>query len=314
MTLLANLVPRLGTLFAQRGVQVIAAGLLSGVVGGSALVATGLVPLGGTRLAPPTVALVACPGSGPALAQVPAGQTLLVTARSADGGWLQVYVGEPGVDRAWAPASALRLQTGADALPVADCTVPASAQPSVGTPTPTATAIVLTPPPGQSVAPTTAPSARPATTSAPTPTPKASPSPTPHVTPHPTPTPGPTPSPTPVPDTTAPSLTGLNANPNCIQSISSTISVNVTDPDDAISSVTIGISPPGALPYIDTMVKDKVGSGWHYTVTPQGGWVDGFVDYTVYAQDSHGNNSSASSTHDTSTTNYLYYAPGGCIV
>ena len=94
--MLANVLPRLGSLLSQRGVQAIAAGFLSGAVGGSALVATGLVPLGGTRLAPPTVALMACPGAGGTLARVTTGQSLLVTARSADGRWLDC----PAYDRA----------------------------------------------------------------------------------------------------------------------------------------------------------------------------------------------------------------------
>src|SRR5947209_1835971 len=181
MTLLANVLPRLGSLLTQRGVQAIAAGLLSGAVGGSALVATGLVPLGGTRLAPPTVALMACPGAGGTLAQVTTGQSLLVTARSADGRWLEVYIGEPGIDRAWVPADSLRLQSAADGLPVADCAAPATATPGpLGSPAATGTAL-----PAPTIEATVAPSATlgptlaPGVTPSPTPRPTATPKPTP---------------------------------------------------------------------------------------------------------------------------------------
>ena len=90
--MIASIVPRIVLLFAQRAVLAIGTGLLSGVVIGAGGVAAGLIPVGGSHVAP-TVALLSCPGSGPELTRIAAGQTLLVTARSRDGLWLQVYVG-----------------------------------------------------------------------------------------------------------------------------------------------------------------------------------------------------------------------------
>ncbi|MEO8274232.1 MAG: hypothetical protein ABI620_09205, partial [Chloroflexota bacterium] len=104
---------------AQPAIQAVVAGVLTGAIAGTAIASAG-VPFGAPSDAP-KVALQACPGTGPVLAHVPGGQTMLVTARSADGAWLEVYLGEPGVDRAWAPASALTLQAPVDGLPVGGC-------------------------------------------------------------------------------------------------------------------------------------------------------------------------------------------------
>ena len=116
---MANLIPQFGSMFAKPAVQAVGAGLLTGAIVGSVLVASGLFPR--RPQTAETAALLACPGTGAVLARIPAGQNLLVTGRSADGTWLQVYVGEPGVDRAWAPATSLRLQAAVDALPVSGC-------------------------------------------------------------------------------------------------------------------------------------------------------------------------------------------------
>jgi hypothetical protein len=324
MTMFANLGPRLGSLFAQRTVQAIAAGLLSGVVGGSALVISGVIPVGGIREAPADLALVACPGSGAVLARVPTGETLLVTGRSADGQWLEVYVGEPGIDRAWAPASDFRLQAAGDSLPVDSCNAEAMPGP-LGTPVPTVAAIVSTPSPEPSVS--AGPSPSPANTVAPgqtpthTPSPGATPTPTPHPTPTPAPTPTPTPPPTPTPaptDGTSPNLSNLSASPYCITSTSSTITVHVTDPDDAVSSVTITVSPQGVPSFQKSMFKSKViGSfNWLVTITPDmptSGWTSGDVLYHITAYDSHGNSATIYSQAYPDAS-YLEYVSTGCIV
>jgi hypothetical protein len=325
MTLFANLGPRLGSLFAQRAVQAIAAGLLSGVVGGSALVVSGVIPIGGTRTETPNLALMACPGSGPVLARVPSGQTLLVTARSLDGRWLEVYVGEPGIDRAWAPADKLRLQSAGDGLPVDDCTATATPQP-LGTPAPVVTAVVSTPSPSPSASSGAGPSARP--TTAPAATPTARPTPKPSGTPHPTsaPTPSPTPSPTPVPtpvptpthDPNPPNFSGLSASLNCTVTAPVTISVTVTDADDTSASlaVTIGVSPPGVPPYLDTM--SYAGSNvWHVTITPNqptNGWTSGQIVYSITARDSSGNSRVISSSSNTSDPSYVWRDASVCLV
>src|ERR1043165_8802874 len=117
--MLAAVAAKIGTFAAQRMVQIAAAGLLSGTVAGTAIV-VGFNPFAAR---PPTgvVALLSCPGSGNVIAHVPVGQTLLVTARSIDGRWVEVYIGSPGLNRAWAPANDMHFQEIPDSLPVAGC-------------------------------------------------------------------------------------------------------------------------------------------------------------------------------------------------
>jgi hypothetical protein len=92
----------IGSMVAQRGVQAIAAGVLSGAVTGGALVATGIVPVG-TVGPTTTITVRACPDAGAELTQAADGDTLLVTGRSADGLWLEVYVGQPASTEAGCP-------------------------------------------------------------------------------------------------------------------------------------------------------------------------------------------------------------------
>jgi hypothetical protein len=284
-----------GPLLARPGIQVIA-GLLSGAVGGGALVASGAIPFGGSAPAPPEVALMACPGSGPVLARVPDGQALLVTARSADGAWLQINVGQPGLDRGWAPAAALRVESGADALPVADCSGPTPAP--LGSPVARATAVVTSPSPEP---------AGPSATPGPPPTahPTATPTPRPTLKPTPKPTPNPTPKPTPEPDTTAPHLSNLlitapGPDPNdgkyyiygqgCPPPQSATIQVTATDPDDAVASITLFYLPVSSG-VLSTQMTETGTSTWTGTITAALSWDPGQISYWVQAVDSHGNKS-----------------------
>jgi hypothetical protein len=304
MTLFANLGPRLGSLFAQRGVQAIVAGVLSGVVGGSALVATGVIPTGGTRQAP-DLALMACPGSGPVLAHVPTGKTLLVTARSGDGAWLEVYIGEPGIDRAWAPVSALKLQSAADALPVDDCAAASTLQP-LGTPTPTVTAVVVTPSPEPSLAPNATPTLAPSATPRPTASLKVTPKPT--GTPHPTPTA--TPVPTPTPDTTGPTISNLTITgavacgdiPSqycifvtvCPPPNAATISIDATDPSGVIdANLWYRLGSSGGYSAVGL---NHSGDTWSGTISA--GSSGGQVEYFWEAFDSFGNQSNLNNTSD----------------
>jgi hypothetical protein len=322
MTMLANLGPRLGSLFLQRGVQVIAAGLLSGAVGGSALVASGVIPVGGTRLTP-TLALMACPGSGPVLAHVSHGQALLVTAHSADGAWYEVYVGQPGVDRAWAPADALKLQSPADGLPAADCAATSTPGP-LGTPTPVITAIVSTPSPGPSASPSpaasTSPTSAPTVTAKPTPTPKVTPKPTVPVTPPPTP------APTATPVNNPPALSGLYAYPTCIGPDSSFARVYVTATDPDGDNLTVRIH----LHWIDTngnswsrlpqAMSAAGGNVWTYDITyasiSWAGAGSGYIHYDVTAYDSHG--LASATLHDDPAgdpaINFVVRQPDGCVI
>jgi hypothetical protein len=92
-------------------------GLLAGAITGAGVVAS----TGGLNPADRRVSLLGCPGGGAVLARIPEGTTVLVTARSADGAWLEVYVGEPGIDGGWAPRAAVRLSQVVDQLPIDDC-------------------------------------------------------------------------------------------------------------------------------------------------------------------------------------------------
>src|SRR6266567_7255679 len=125
----------LGGFLADKGLLAIAGGLLSGVVGGTAVVAAGVFtsPPAGP---PPMAGLVPCPGAAVVLDQVPQGQTLLVTGRSADGSWLEVYLAEPGLDRAWTRADGVDLEAPADQLPVVGCDAPLIAAAPAPSPTP----------------------------------------------------------------------------------------------------------------------------------------------------------------------------------
>jgi hypothetical protein len=88
----------------------------------------------------------------------------------------------------------------------------------------------------------------------------------------------------------------------------------VTDPDDPISRVTIGITPPWEqFPYLDDM-SPVVGSNiWRYTIIAGSGGSDSQVKYTVTAHDSHGNSKSLSASSDNADPSYIGYAPNGCL-
>ncbi len=254
----------LSALVAGKGAAAIASGLLVGTLGGGALVAAGVTRPAGTDAGapstpePPAVALVSCPGSGAVLERVPAGQALLVTGRSADGGWLQVYLPEPGIDRAWVPAEVLRLQGDASAVPVADCAAPPSATPLVA---------AATAPPSE--APTASPP--------PTPSPSVIATAAPTGTPQATPTRTPKPSQTPAPNAGPPALATLKGTPATIATGETsycpddprvtTITVSATDPD-GVASVTLHFKPPGAPAYLTrAMAKAAASDRWSVTVS-----------------------------------------------
>ena len=171
-------------LLAGKSLAVLGAGLLSGAVAGGALVATGTVEFGasagaGGGATGAGLELVPCPDQGPVLGTIPRDQKVLVTARSADGGWLQLYWPAPGIERAWIMAGPLQLEGDLASLPVAACEAPPTA----------------------------------------TPRPTVEPTPTPEVTPTPTPTPilQPTTEPTPSPGANAaPKLSGLTTSTSTI--------------------------------------------------------------------------------------------------
>lgn len=300
MTMLGGLT----SMFTQPAFQAVATGLLTGVVVGSTMIASGILPLEPQREDPKFVALLACPGVGPELARVPAGQQLLITARSEDGAWLEVYLGEPGVDFAWAPAPALRAASTLDALPVSQCDTSQTFLPTLGPPDPTDA-----PPTGvpATVVPTPGPTLATGTTATPTPpptpTPKitASPKPKPTKTATPTPTPVP-PTPTPFIDQTAPSLTGLTPDreacevfgeqkyciyrpsASCSTATTVTISVTATDSGSGVKAVTLFYRPLGGSV---TSVNLTLGGSnvWNGVIAALDSWNDGEVEYWVTAED-----------------------------
>lgn len=244
----------LGGLLAGKGLGALLSGVLVGAVGGGAIVANGVFGPA-TNPAPAAnqaamLALLACPGSGAVLARVPSGQPLLATGRSSDGTWVQIYLPEPGIDRAWVPGSALNIQGDAASLPVVACSAPAAPASPPGTPTATPTELPAT----------AQPTPPPATPPLPTPSPTASASPTP------------TPSATAKPNAGPPALTGLKAAPATLSTGDvaycpqdprvASLSVTANDPD-GIAKVVLYYRPPGASSYSSKpMSGPSTGGTW----------------------------------------------------
>ncbi len=315
----------LTSILGQSTVQAVGAGVLTGALGGAALIGTGVIPIAPETVTPPTIELRACPGEGPVLGQVADGERLLVTAKSADGQWLEVYVGQPGIDRAWAEAAALSLEAPGDALPVGDCAAPTPAP--LPSPAPTGASATEAP----TAAPTLGPSPSLATTETPgvtatatatasptaTPKPTKTPSPTPKPTKTPTPPPPtPTPTPMPPPDNTKPQLSGLGASPTCVDPghIQARISVTATD-NVAVTGVQISFTPPGQGAFVRNMNHGS-GNTWIYDVFQgeSGAWGEGHVSYTVIAVDFAGNTSNPASNNVFSSDNYLYSSTSSCFI
>ena len=271
----------LGGLLAGKGLGALLSGVLVGALGGGAIVAGGVLGPA-TNPAPAAnqaamLALLACPGSGAVLARVPSGQPLLATGRSSDGTWVQIYLPEPGIDRAWVPGSALNIQGDAASLPVVDCSAPAAAASPSGTPSATPTELPAT------AQPTAPPSAPPPPTAPPT----ASP----------TPTPTPTAPATPKPNAGPPSLTGLKAAPATISTGDvaycaqdprvASVSVTANDPD-GIAKVVLYFRPPGASSYSPRpMSGPSTGGTWTASLSTAADGIKagGTLAYYVVATD-----------------------------
>jgi hypothetical protein len=293
--------PQLASLVSQP--IVLAAGLTAGVAVGAVGVGTGAIPV--TDPPPHKTALYECPGSGRIVTSIAPDQNVLVTARSADGQWLQIYVGEAVAERGWAPASSLRLKAAPDSLPVEDCTPDATAEPG-----PTS----LQPPSGfPSAAPSTGPSAGGPTAAPVTLPPAATATPKPTKTPSPTPTKVPTPPPTPP---TGPQLSNLivvypetkdsgtghyfvtRPSSTCPSIAAATIHVTATDPD-GVSKVTLWYQPQGGAPdSVDMPYHDLDAGIYEQSFYVQNAWADGIIDYWVEAEDTVGD---ISIIHDNSS-------------
>jgi hypothetical protein len=259
---LTGLLPALGG--GANSVVQLAAGGLSGVLGMSALIASGVVAPAPPAAGPQTLALVGCPGSGSVVAVAKPGDQMLVTGRSADGAWLRVYVPGPAGNDGWAPATALNLLADGSAVPVAGCEVVAASS----TPGPTAVPASATP------TATAAPTATVKPTSAPTPTP----------TPTATPNPGPV-------------LASLRASRSTIfasraghcvgDPASLSISVTATDAN-GVGSVALYWKPTGSSTYRWKPMAAS-GSVWKATLSTQVSGdqltAKGTVAYYVVAKD-----------------------------
>jgi hypothetical protein len=246
----------LGGLFGTSLVQV-AAGGLSGVLATSALVASGVVPLGGGPAGPAVLPLVACPDSGSVVAAANPGDKMLVTARNAAGTWLRVYVPGPAEHAGWVPAGTVDLLADGSGLPVADC---GEVRAATGTPQPSHAAVDSTasPPPSgsapQSAAPTVKATIRPTSrpTTAPTPTiqpttgPGASPT-APPPTDAPTPTPNVGPKFTSQPSASAPSMAAEVLETGDCTGLTTTVTISTAVSDaDGVATVQLWVRKPGA--------------------------------------------------------------------
>ena len=233
-----------GGLLAGKSLAVLGAGLLAGALGGGALVGSGAVHFGpsqgGTVGAGGGLQLVPCPDQGPVIGTIPRNQQVLVTAKSADGGWLQLYWPAPGIERAWTKAGPLQLEGDLASLPVARCEAPPPATPR----------------------PTVEP------TATPEPTPIADARAHALADPHDAPTASPTAA-----ANAAPKVSGLTISTPTISydqgaycasaPKSVTFAVSVSDAD-GLASVNLWYRPPGAAKYL---AKPMTLSGGKYVAT-----------------------------------------------
>ncbi|HET7180859.1 MAG TPA: hypothetical protein VFI15_01350, partial [Candidatus Limnocylindrales bacterium] len=237
-------------------------------------------------------------------------QNVLVTARSADGQWLEIYIGQVGAESGWARASSLQLKAAPDSLPIAACTPAATAGPGPATLEPPASGPSLLPSVGPSLAPSLVPSVAPSVTGVPaTVAPSAGATPTP--TPAPTKTPKPTATPAPTPTApTGPTLTAFTLNPYPgywyivedppgsgqypIYQVGCTIGnwtvgfyIEAQDPD-GIASMTLYYQPQGVNDPIQQAMGEE-GPGEYYTeIVTEDGWSLGDIDYWITAIDGVG--------------------------
>lgn len=302
----AGLLSSFQSLLAQPVLLAMGAGLLAGAITGTTLVVTGILP----ERPDPVLSILSCYQDGREIARAPSGVSMLVTAQSPDGTWLEVYIGVPGAERGWVPASALKVGSATASLNIIECIgnipfgslgPPATLGPTAEpTDTPTAGPTIVA-----TAAPTLAPGATPTPTPRPTPTPKATVKPSPKVTPlPPPPTFPPTPSPTPsaIPDFQAPSITSFTiTSPSPFNGSyyvgdlpcsppSATIHATVTDPA-GLNFVRLYYRPTGMSQTFGTMTP--IGNNvYSFTITPPNAWPSGEIGLWVQAQDGLGNTSS----------------------
>jgi hypothetical protein len=98
-------------------------------------------------------------------------------------------------------------------------------------------------------------------------------------------------------DRTPPTLSNLTASPNALAYSpcgpqTSSISVTATDPDDAVTSVTLFYAPSAGSTSSQAMTPAGLNT-WQGTITLVNGWNLGQITYWVVGTDSHGNSSPA---------------------
>jgi hypothetical protein len=293
MSFLSGGLPQLASLLAQPAV--LAAGVATGVAVGAVGVGTGAIPVTdpGPRLTP----LYECPAVGRVVRSLQPDQKVLVTARNADGTWLELYIGQAGAERAWVPASALQLRAAPDSLPVDDCTPSATTAPLPTTLEPPSVGPSESAPPPTGVPATVAPTGGPTATPAgsATPQPTKTPKPTPSPTPSPTPPNGPTVSNLGIGYASYDSGTGTwfirqpgSGYPNSCDNTQVTFQVNATDPD-GVASATLYYQPQGgSVGTVSMYVEDPATGLYQADLWSTNDWSLGVIDYWVKATDTLG--------------------------
>lgn len=217
-----------------------------GVIGAAIGITLGVVGPGGSSstsaaTALRTVSIWDCPDSVKVGTLID-GDRIVATARSENGGWLEIRSPYDLGSRVWVAAAAVAPDASPDQLPVADCDTPQV--PAVTTTT--------SAPPDDSIPEDTTPEpppSDPAHTDPPPVSEPTSPASTTTVAPSGTSTTTTTTAPPP-PDTTGPTLSGLNANPGAIWTqdtpsvpcvgpkaqTTSVVSVNASDPSGVVSA------------------------------------------------------------------------------
>jgi hypothetical protein len=254
----------LGSILGAHGLTAVGLGGLSGIVAMGGLIAAGIVqvhPRSPVAPDPNLLALVTCPGSGAVITNAKPGDRMLLTGRSPDGSWVQVYIPGP-VSHGWAPKSLLTIDGDPATLPEVDC-----GQVALISPSPEITA---------------------------TPSVEPSESASPSATPTPTQSPKPTPRPN-----SGPQLAALTASTAVIRypvvspgysctlgPTSVHVSVSATD-SDGVASVVLWYRKPGASTYRHRTMSKGTGSSYSasISVTSDGLTKSGSLTWYVVATD-----------------------------
>jgi hypothetical protein len=242
---MSGLLPALGG--GANGVVQLAAGGLTGVLAMGALIAGGVVPVSApSSPAQGPLPVWGCFGTGSILAMVQPRDQMWITARSADGKWLQVFLPDPVSHYGWVDAASVELQADGSTLRVEGCGEVASA---TGTPGPTAVPATATPTAGPTATPTASPTAKPTATPTVRPT-QAAPTAKPTAKPTPTPNLGPVFSLN--PPEVGPARIGTNplGTGNCGTSgVMAGLKTAATDPD-GIAAIQLWIQKPGSSSFV----------------------------------------------------------------